>query len=118
MFKTIALWALKILIALAFTAAAMFKLTGAPMMVKEFDVIGLGQWFRYAVALIELAGVVLFLTPRTMRFGAAILLLTCAGALAAQLLRLHSDVVHVFVLAAMVGLAAWTSRPPRAERPA
>jgi uncharacterized membrane protein YphA (DoxX/SURF4 family) len=105
------LWALKILVALAFLAAATFKLIGAPMMVAEFGVVGLGQGFRFVVALIEVAGAVLLLTPKTARYGALTLLAVCAGALVAQLVRIHGDVVHVFVLAALTGLLAWAAAP-------
>lgn len=106
--STIALWVLKIVVALAFGAAALAKLTGQPMMVHEFGVLGLGQWFRYFTADVELVSVVLMLIPRTSRLGALGLFGVCVGALAAQAGPLHGDLVHVFVLMAASGVLAWT----------
>lgn len=42
----IAHWAFKRVVALAFLAFATFKLSGQPLMVQEFGLLGLGQWFR------------------------------------------------------------------------
>ena len=44
---------------------------------------------------------------------ALILLGICAGALVAQIGPLHGDLIHVFVLGALLALAAWLSRPGR-----
>ena len=104
-------WALKGLLALAFLAAAFLKLSGNPHMVEEFGKIGFGQGFRYLTGVIEAAGVALLLWPRTALFGALTLLCICAGALIAQLGPLHGDIIHVFVLGALLALAAWISRP-------
>jgi putative oxidoreductase len=41
------LWVLQILTALAFLLAGTMKLVSAQEMVKTFDKIGVGQWFRY-----------------------------------------------------------------------
>jgi uncharacterized membrane protein YphA (DoxX/SURF4 family) len=112
--KTVALWAIKLAVALAFGAAAVLKLQGTPKMIDEFDTIGLGQGFRIATALIEGAGALLLLVPRTAFIGALVLLGICAGALVAQLGPLHGDVIHVAVLGALVALIAWANRPGRA----
>jgi uncharacterized membrane protein YphA (DoxX/SURF4 family) len=111
--KAMALWAIKLVVALAFGAAAVMKLQGTPKMIAEFDTIGLGQGFRYLTAAIEGAGVALLLVPRTAFFGAVLLAGICAGALVAQLGPLHGDVIHVFVLGALVLLIGWASRPGR-----
>ena len=109
----IGLWVLKGLLALAFMAAALLKLSGNPKMVAEFGEIGFGQWFRYLTGAIEIAGAGLLLWPRTAFLGALILLGICAGALVAQIGPLHGDLIHVFVLGALLALAAWLSRPGR-----
>ena len=105
--RSAALWAFKILVGLVFLAAAAAKITGAPMMVQEFKVIGLGQWFRYFTGAVEIGSVVLLLIPATSRFGALGLLGVCAGALFVQATILHGDLVHVFVLMAASGFLAW-----------
>lgn len=105
--RTAALWAFKIVVGLVFTAAAAAKITGAAMMLQEFGVIGLGQWFRYFTGAVEIGSVILLLIPATSRFGALGLLGVCVGALVVQVAVLHGDLVHVFVLMAAAGFLAW-----------
>jgi uncharacterized membrane protein YphA (DoxX/SURF4 family) len=105
--RTAALWAFKILVGLVFAAAATAKIAGAPMMVQEFHVIGLGQGFRYLTGAVEITSVALLLIPSTSRFGALGLLSVCVGALFVQAAILHGDLVHVFVLMAASGFLAW-----------
>lgn len=107
---------LRVVIGLLFGAAAISKLVGAPMMVKEFGTIGLGQWFRYATALIELAGVVLLFRPRTVTIGSILLVCVCVGAFVTQLLVLHGDVFHTIVLGAIAAFLAWSYRAALATR--
>jgi len=107
---TILLWALKIFLALVFTAAAAAKLSGQPMMVAEFGKIGLGQGFRNLTAVIEIVSAGLLLWPRTAFVGALGLCGICAGAFAAQIGPLHGDLIHVVVLGGLAALAAWLSR--------
>lgn len=109
----IVLWIVKVLLALAFAAAAFFKLSGQPMMVAEFDKIGLGQGFRYVTGLIELASAILIVVPRTAFYGALGLIGICLGAFVAQLGPLKGDIVHVLVLGGLAVFVAWFSRPAR-----
>jgi uncharacterized membrane protein YphA (DoxX/SURF4 family) len=108
--KTILLWALKIGLALLFLAAAGAKIAGAPMMVAEFGMVGLGQWFRYFTALMEISGAILLLLPGRTAIGAAILAGVCIGAFFAQLLAIHMDIVHTIVLAAIFLAIVWFNR--------
>ena len=105
--RTGALWAFKILVGLVFTAAAAAKISGVPVMVKEFSVIGLGQLFRYFTGAVEIGSVVLLLIPATSRFGAIGLFGVCVGALFVQATILHGDLVHVYVLMAASGFLVW-----------
>jgi putative oxidoreductase len=105
--STIALWGLRIIVALAFAAAALAKLLGQPMMVHEFGQLGLGQWFRFFTAGVELVSAGLMLNSRTSRLGALGLFGVCVGALVAQVGVLHGDLVHVFVLMTASGILAW-----------
>src|SRR5262249_61649718 len=58
------LWATQILLAAFFVfGAAVPKLTGSHQAVQEFGLIGAGQWFRYLVGAVELAGAIGLLTP-------------------------------------------------------
>jgi uncharacterized membrane protein YphA (DoxX/SURF4 family) len=105
--RSATLWAFKILVGLVFAAAAAAKIAGAPMMVQEFGVIGLGQWFRYFTGAVEIGSVVLLLIPSVSRFGALGLVGVCIGALFVQATILHGDLIHVFVLLAATGFLAW-----------
>ena len=61
---TIALWTVQALLAASFASAAVQKLAGTPYMVSMFAEIGAGQWLRYAIGVMELAGAVGLLVPR------------------------------------------------------
>ena len=51
------------MLTLAFLAAGIAKLAGVQMMVDEFGMLGLGQWFRYATGVIEIGSAVLLWVP-------------------------------------------------------
>ena len=52
----IALWALQTLLAIMVAMAGLAKVFGDPAMVEMFATIGVGQWFRYLVGALEIAG--------------------------------------------------------------
>lgn len=105
-----AVWVVRILLALAFAAAAGAKLAGVPQLVQLFDAIGFGQWFRYLAAFVEIAGAVLLLVPATGFLGALLLFATMVGAVATHLLFGGSPVPAV-VLGLMAAFVAWKLRP-------
>src|SRR5688572_9990451 len=81
----IALWALQVGLAALFLFAGGSKLAGAPAMVALFDVIGVGQSFRYVTGLIEVVSAVALLVPSFAPFGALLLASTMVGAIATHL---------------------------------
>ncbi len=105
--ENIALWILQALLALAFLGAGFGKLSGQPMMVEEFDKLGLGQWFRFFTGAIELSSAILLLVPRLTFVGAGLLVCTMTGAVVAHLLKLGGSPVPPLVLLALSGLIAW-----------
>ncbi|WP_433157953.1 DoxX family protein [Kribbella sp. CA-247076] len=58
------LWVVQVLLAGSFLMAALPKLSGDPVMVEMFGMIGAGQWLRYVVGGLELAGAIGLLVPR------------------------------------------------------
>lgn len=58
------LWLLQAALAFAFAGAGYLKLSGAPAMTEMFGQIGAGQWLRYLVGALEIAGAVGLLHPR------------------------------------------------------
>jgi putative oxidoreductase len=108
--KTIGWWLGKLLLAALFLFAGGAKLAGLPAMVDEFERVGLGQWFRYFTAVLELSGAALLLWPSTTAFGALVLGVVSMGAFLAQLLVLHEDVIHAIVLVVVLGAILWMHR--------
>lgn len=111
--RTIATWVLRVVLGLMFLAAAGMKLTAQPDMVVEFDMVGLGQWFRVFTGLLELAGAVALLVPRTSLIAAAVLLLVDVGAFVAQVSVLHMDWIHTVVIGALLVVLIVLQRPGR-----
>jgi putative oxidoreductase len=81
----ITLWVLQVLLALAFVVPVYRKLAGVPESVQLFDDIGLGQWLRYAVGLLELTLAIGLLFPWLAGLAALGLVCVMAGATATEL---------------------------------
>jgi putative oxidoreductase len=106
----IALWVLQVLVALGMLAAGGFKFAGAEEMVKTFEAIGLGQWFRYLTGALEILGAVLLLVPRLSGVGALLLSCVMAGAVVAHLVKLGGSPVPALVFLIMLVVIAWGRR--------
>ncbi|PQO24809.1 DoxX subfamily [Rhodobacteraceae bacterium WD3A24] len=104
------LLAVKALTALAFVMAGGAKLMGVEMMVATFDAIGLGQWFRYLTALIEIGGAVLIFVPGAQLVGALLLGATMIGAILSHLLILGPSAMPATVLLVFSAIIAWAHR--------
>ena len=106
----IASWVLRILLAAAFLAAASSKLAGVSMMVQVFDQIGLGQWFRYVTAFVEIAGVVALFISGVTVLGALWLAATMFFALLSHLFILHSNPAGAVILLILALVLVWLER--------
>jgi putative oxidoreductase len=109
-YANVALWVVQALLALAFVGAASGKLLGKPEMVALFEAIGVGQWFRYVTGLMELAGALLIVVPRTKFFGAALLSTVMVGAVLTHLFILHTAPTAPAILLVLAGVVAWARR--------
>jgi putative oxidoreductase len=87
---------------LLFLASTLMKLTSQPMAIAEFDMIGIGQWFRYVTGLLELIGVILLMWPRFSIRGALWLLAIDIAAFFTQIFVLHMDWIHPIVIGALL----------------
>jgi putative oxidoreductase len=105
-----ALWVVKILVALAFLAAGLAKLAGVQAMIDVFNVVGLGQWFRYVTGAIEVTGAVLTLIPSLTVFGALLLACTMVGAVITHLTVLPASPIPALILFALSAAIAWVHR--------
>jgi len=106
----IAVWILRVVVAALFLFAGFMKLSGQPMMVAEFDTVGLGQWFRSFTGLLEVAGAVATLIPAVSALGAVLLLAVDAGAFVAQVGVLHMDWIHPIVIGAVIAALIYLQR--------
>lgn len=103
-------WILQILVALAFFAAAGAKFAGVPQMVAAFERVGLGQWFRYFTAVLELAGAIAVLIPRYSFYGAVLLAIVMVGAIVAEFTRLGESPLPAIVLLIFTVVIAFLRR--------
>jgi putative oxidoreductase len=96
--RTMTLWILQAIVALAFLTAGGSKLAGAEPMVAVFDKIGFGQWFRYVTGLLEVTGAIGLFIPRYAFYAAGLLMLVMAGAVFSHLTLLGGSPLPPIVL--------------------
>jgi uncharacterized membrane protein YphA (DoxX/SURF4 family) len=86
--------------------AAGSKLAGSHSAVEEFGAIGAGQWFRYLVGIIELAGAIGLLVPGLAGLAAAWLAADMVGAtiINATVLRNTTYGVNVWMTMILSGV--------------
>jgi uncharacterized membrane protein YphA (DoxX/SURF4 family) len=110
-------WLLRIALAAIFLGAGLGKLGGQAPMVEMFDIIGVGQWLRYAVGLCEVAGAVGLLVPRLWPLAALGLALLMIGATVTNLAVLHTTPAPTLTILVLAVLALWLGRGWAALRP-
>jgi uncharacterized membrane protein YphA (DoxX/SURF4 family) len=108
--RRIGLWSLKALLAAVFLAAGGAKLAGVPMMVENFEHLGLGQWFRYVTGALEVIGAVVILLPAFAAFGGALLAAIMVGATLAHLFAIPGPALPAIVLFALSALVVFAHR--------
>jgi putative oxidoreductase len=82
-------WILCVLVAAEFLFVSGLKFIANPMEVQVFAGVGLGQWFRYFTAVLELLGAIGLLFPKRSRRSALLLALVMLGAITAHLTALR-----------------------------
>lgn len=108
----ITLWVLQIVTAAAFVLAATAKLGGAAPVVAAFDAIGFGDWFRYLIGVLEVAGAVALLIPRLAGLAGLAFAGLTVGALITHLTVLGNGAAMVLpflVLSAVIAWGRWRS---------
>lgn len=98
------------LVAAAFIAAAVAKLMGSPEMIALFAKIGLGDWFRYFTAAVEVGGAALLFWPGRVWLGAALLSATMVCAALGHLFRFGGNPAPALILLALCLAILWTRR--------
>ena len=110
---TVALWIVSVATAGMFLMAGGSKLAGAPEMVGLFEVLGVGQWFRYATGGIEVASAIALLIPSRAFYGALALAVTMVGAILTHLVVVGGSAAIPVVLLAATAFIAWARRSER-----
>lgn len=107
----IALWVLQVLVAAVFVMGAVPKLTSDPRTVAGFDAIGFGDWFRYLVGALEIAGAVALLIPLLSGLAALAFVGLMIGAVVTTLLVFDGEMVALpAALLVLVAIIAWARR--------
>ena len=107
------LWTGQILVGLFFVvASAAPKLLGEAYAVAMFDEIGAGDWFRYAIGLVELAGGIGLLVPRLAAAAAVGLVGLMIGAAYTQITVFDAPATTAtpIVLGVVCAAIAWARR--------
>jgi uncharacterized membrane protein YphA (DoxX/SURF4 family) len=106
-------WALRAGIAITFLLFGLEKFSSDPgsPWVKFFASIGAGQWFRCLTGVVEVAGAILLLTPRTVLAGLALLGSSMAGAILILVFVVHRPANAFLASAILIALTIfWASR--------
>lgn len=107
---TVALWVVQVVLAALFVMTALPKLSGNQVMVEIFDAVGVGQWLRYVVGILELAGAIGLLIPRLCGLAALGLSLLLVGAALTNIFALGaSPAIPLGYLLVAAGIA-WFRR--------
>ena len=107
----LALWLLQAVLALQFAGGGLLKLAGAPEMMDLFATVGAGQWLRYLVGALELAGAVGLLVPRLSGLAALGLAGLMLGATATNLFVLGERPwlpISLLLVSALVAWGRWS----------
>ena len=94
MTKTISIYAVQILLGVIAIAAGYAKLTGAGLMVQQFQTIGLGQGFLTVAGTAEIIAGLCLLLPRGGILGAVLLTCVMVGALGVTIGHVASSVAQ------------------------
>ena len=79
-------------------------------MVSLFDLIGIGQWFRYVTGVIEVISGIALLVPSAAVFGALLLIATMLGAIITNVFVVPASPVIPLLLLLAAAAVAWARR--------
>jgi len=99
------------LLAIAFLAAGLVKLSGAEMMAANFERFGYPVWFMYFVGIAEVAAAIGLFVQRTAFYAAVCLGILMIGAAGTHLMNdPPQQAIPALVLLALSGVAAYINR--------
>jgi putative oxidoreductase len=106
----VALWVGQVALAASFAMAGLPKVAGDPVMVDLFDSIGVGQWLRYVIGALELAGALGLLVPRLCGPAALGLTALMAGATVTNIFVIDASPAIPIAYLLVAAVIAWFRR--------
>ena len=106
----VVVWVTQVVLAAMFVMASLPKLTGDPVMVELFDAVGAGQWLRYVVGVLELAGAIGLLVPRLCGLAALGLTMLLVGATLTNIVALGASPAIPLGYLLVAAVIAWFRR--------
>ena len=107
---TIVLWLLQFFLAFQFASAGLMKLSGNQLMVDMFTEIGAGQWLRFLVGALEVAGALGLLIPRLCGLAGLGLAALMTGAVITNVFVLGYSPVIALAFLLLAAVIAWFRR--------
>jgi len=84
-------WLPRLAVVFAFVVIGATKFSsGRGEWYRIFELIGLGQWFRYFTGAVQVSGALMMLTPWTRTAGAVLLACTMVGAIVVDIFVAHA----------------------------
>ena len=83
-------WLPRLAVVFAFVVIGATKFSGRGEWYRIFELIGLGQWFRYFTGAVQVSGALMMLTPWTRTAGAFLLACTMIGAIVVDIFVAHA----------------------------
>ena len=112
--KEVAIWILTILLVLQFGNAGIRKFFEFGGWTRMFHNLGLPDWFRILIGVLETAAAVLLALPRTAAYGAALIVPIMLGAFTVVAMhgwtRAFPQPIIALVMATIILVARWRQR--------
>jgi len=99
-------WILRLAVAGVFLSLGASKFAADSQWVKLFEQIGLGPWFRHLTGILQVAGALLVIPPRTFLIGIGILACTMVGAVGVWIVRFGAPQNAIIPGAVLIALVA------------
>ena len=110
-YGNVALWVLRVLLAAVFLMAGVPKWLGDDATTATFAELGAGQWLRYVIGTLEIAGAIGLLIPFFAGLAALALMGVMVGATLSEAFVLEDgDPVTPAILFALAAIVAWYRR--------
>ena len=112
--KEVLIWIVTVLLILMFGNAGIRKFFESGGWTRMFHNLGLPDWFRIVIGVLETAAALLLALPRTAAYGGALVVTIMIGALAEVVMhgwtRAYMQPIVAMTLGAIVLIARWRQR--------